>query len=145
MRAWTLSLILAAALATSLPAAPAWVTADGAGFSAGGAPLALRGEDAADAADALRRIATARGRGVNLIHLRLDSLPASNTPGVPSAAGWAALDRVLAQASAQGIYLLPSLASFRPGGGAERMAKGLGGSSEGLYLADGRRRADCRT
>jgi mannan endo-1,4-beta-mannosidase len=138
MRAWTLVLMLAAA--AGLPAAPAWVTADGAGFSAGGAPLALRGEDAADAADALRRLGTARSRGVNLIHLRLDSLPGSSTPGVPSAAGWAALDQVLAQAGVQGVYLLPSLASFRSGGGAERLAKGLGGSSEGLYLADGRAR-----
>lgn len=129
-----------AAWAAPLAGAPAWVTVDGAQFSAGGAPLALRGEDASDAADALRRLAGARSRGVNLVHLRLDSLPASQVPGVPSEAGWQALDQVLAAAAAQGAYLLPSLASFRAGGGAQRLALGLGGASEGLYLADGRAR-----
>lgn len=97
-------------------------------------------EDARDAADALSRIRGAKARGVSLIHLRLDSLPASATPGVPSEAGWAALDQVLAEAGRLGIQVLPSLASFRSGGGAQRLALGLGGAHEGLYLADGRAR-----
>ena len=109
-------------------------------FYAGAGPLRLVGEEAVSAAAALQQLASARSRGVSLIHLRLDSLPASATPGVPSEAGWRQLDQVLAEAERQGVYVLPSLASFRHGGGAERLAKGLGGQSESLYLADGRAR-----
>lgn len=128
-------LFVLACLSVGLTAAPAPLRLEGGSFSP-----ALRGEDARDAADALQRIATAPTRGINLIHLRLDSLPSSATPGIPSEAGWQALDQVLAAAGRQAVYVLPSLASFRQGGGAQRLALGLGGRDEGLYLADGRAR-----
>jgi endo-1,4-beta-mannosidase len=118
-------------------AAGAFVGADGSAFLSQGRPLALRGIDAGDPAGALRAI---QGGGINVVHLRLDSTQLSNVAGVPTEAGWRAVDQVLALAGLKGVKVLLSLSSFRPGGTAQRLSQGLGGASESLYLADGRAR-----
>jgi len=138
MRSWGLIVCLAA-LPAALPALD-FVGVDGTAFVAGGRRLALRGEDVANAADAFQHLAGARDKGVNLLQIRVDGLAQSSAPGIPSEAGWRQLDQVLATAAKAGVYILPSLSSFRSGGGAARLSKGLGGTSSGLYLADGRAR-----
>ena len=134
--ALTLLLLAGAHSAWALP----FVSSSSVGFIANGKPLALNGSEAVSAADAGQKILAAKATGLNLIHLRLDSLPTSNTPGVPSDAGWKALDKVIALASRAGVYVLPSLSSFRQNGSAAKFSKQLGGQNQSLYLADGRAR-----
>ena len=134
------ALILALLALAQNAAALGFVSSNSVEFVANGKPLALKGAEASSAADAGQKIAGAAASGINLIHLRLDSLPGSATPGVPSDAGWQALDKVLALAARANVYILPSLSSFRQGGSAAKFSKKLGGQSQSLYLADGRAR-----
>lgn len=135
----TLSLLLLLVLAQHAHAL-GFVSSSSVDFVANGKALVVRGAEASSAADAGQKIASAASTGLNLIHLRLDSLPGSATPGVPSEAGWQALDKVLALAARANVYVLPSLSSFRQGGSAAKFSKKLGGQSQSLYLADGRAR-----